>query len=155
MLGSTQISGKQKGLRTISLQFYTGEKKLCNFPSCRTSVHTLMRRTTYNFLALSYVYSPKVYKVNLDMDGFLPSNINKSEQFYFNTKLISLGICEQVWGSELTPNNGSNAHVSLLITTLHHKTLMLPHNSLQSVLLYENRTWHLFLPTSDLFFSIN
>lgn len=42
---------------------YRREKKYIFFPSWRISAHTLMRRTMYNFLALQYIYSPKVYQV--------------------------------------------------------------------------------------------
>lgn len=38
-------SGKQKGLKAISLEPYTAEEKIYSLPSCRNSVHTLMRRT--------------------------------------------------------------------------------------------------------------
>lgn len=68
--------------------------------------------------------------MTLDTDGFLSPNINKSEQSFLNTKLILLGICEKVWGSEFTPNSSSNVHASCLITTLHHKTLSCFHTIL-------------------------
>lgn len=63
---------------------YREEKKYI-FPSCRFSVHTLTRRTMCNFLALPYVFPKRIQSgshMNGDTDEFLPSNINKSEQFF-------------------------------------------------------------------------
>lgn len=88
-----------KGLKAISLEPETGEKK-GHFPQLKEFSAYTNERSCVQFLSLTMSIFPKSIPsgshFNLDTDGFVTSNIKKSKQIFFNTKLISLGIWEQV-----------------------------------------------------------
>lgn len=147
VIGPTQISEKQKVLKTMSLGS-TGKKKNI-FPSCRFSVQTLMR-TMCNFLAFPYVFPKRIQSgshMNGDTDEFLPSNINKSEQFFeFETHFVRHSWTHLRFGVNI--HKSSNTHASCLINALHYKTVLCFHTALfrPSFHIWD-QAWRLFHPT--------
>lgn len=95
-------------------------------------MHTLTRRTMCNFLAFPYVFPKRIQSgshMNGDTDEFLPSNINKSEQFFESkTHFVRHTWTHLRFG--VNTHKSSNTHASCLINALHHKTFLCFHTAL-------------------------